>query len=558
MSLRYSTKSAANQQLSTNITTLLDDIKDTMMNAEWIELPGIYATARFTQSVLSPANGFWVQIEGSGPPQRYQFWDGSGSPPTGVVIVMLGGDNLESYSNLRDAINANDNNVFSTVAYGGLFASHGIQIRAHDRGTGGNGLTLSASNISFGTWEGPDEGDATNTTLGGGWRLLSGLTEEGLRGRITLIQTNDGSNARTVDFRITSMLEDVISDRIQIDTTTTGINYRFLAGFYNLAIYSPGNNTANRSMLAQVPAMPEFLKGIRITSATNTSPVVVTTESAHGLTTGDEVFNADCQDITTVVGGNTTAHSDGNGDSTLAITLELDEQPWENGQIIRASSTNTDSGADGIWEVTDKTDTTIDLLLSVGTGELINTGFVTGPRNSTNGAYTVTVLSSTSFSLDGSDGTDSAEYVEGSGLMAKTNAYPQQISRLLCIFGSSDSTQFFRRRMFSTDNAQTVIVNSTSYGNTGTDAGTPRLFFPGVQFATNLLWPNGCAVLCEPYIAWGPNGAASDARVMGQLWDAFIATENDPLDSTTTFDSHDWVEYGANGDNPGGLWLVEP
>ena len=556
MSLRYSTTSAANQQISTNITTLLDDIRDTMVTATMTELDGLYSTARFTQTTFDPADGFWVQIDGPAGIKRYQFYDVI--PPGGVVPVPTGGSNFASYQNLRDAINANDGNVYATIAYSGTFNTVGIQIRGQNRGTSGNGFTLSASSAAFGNWNGPDAGGANDITLGGGWRLLTGLTPEGLRGRMTLIQTASGSNSRIVYFRITSSLEDVISDPIQIDVTTLGINYRFLAGFYNLAIYSPADSSASRSMLAQIPAMPDFLKGIRITAATNTAPISCTSASAHNLVTGDEVFLADCVDTATISSGLTTAHLDSNGDSTLAIQLTLVDQPWSDGDIVTVSGSNVAADADGIWTIDDTSSTTIDLLLSVGNGELINTGTVTGPRKSMNGAWTVTVTGPTTFTLDGSDGTLAGTYQSSSGLMAKTNAYPQQLSRCLLIFGS-DGAERFRNRMFSaSSNDQTVVVNSTSYGASNTTPGIPRLFFPGIQFTTNLLWPNGCAVLCEPYIAVGPNGIASDARVVGQLWDAFVATENNPLDSTTTFDTHDWVEYGANGDNPGGLWLVEP
>ncbi len=538
MSLAYSTTAAVGQEVATDVSTLLDAIRDTCVAASMTEMDGIFAVATLFNTVLEPSGQF-IDIDGPGGSERYQFY--TGAPPVGPIgVLAVVGDPLTSFQNLRDAINSSDANVFCTLAFFDPSPpvgqnGYGVVLRAQTRGTIGNQVTVVPQNANFAV--------VTDNShmAGGGWRVLTGQTPQGLQARLLL--TESSPDARTIAIQMASAREDFTTTAIT-PLNTAGLLYRFLAGKYNLALYQPGSSSANTTCVAQVPSLPDFLKGIRITAATNTSPVVITTASAHGLGTGDEIYISDCQDTVNITSGFATA----------PIVLTISPQPWVDDDVVEVSGTNAGSDADGIWAVTNAQAGTIDLLYSIG-GAVINTGTVKGPRTSTNGLWTITVINATQFSLDLSDGTGSATYVASSGIMGKTNAYPKSISREMVLIGSSTAAANLRVRLYSSgNNAQQIVINAVNYG-TSDDDGDPRFIIP----APGVLWTNGCAILTEPYVAAGPNGGSSPAVVIGQLWDAFLTTEDTPVDSTTTFDSHNWVEFGESASTIiGSLWMVEP
>lgn len=539
MSLQYSGTSGVRQELSTSISDLLDALRDACVAASMTDLDGIYATATLANTVLTPDSQF-VDIDGPGGSIRYQFYTVTPPGPGVVPVLAIVGDPLTSFQNMQDAINVNDSNVYCTSAFFDPSppigqSGYGIVVRSRVRGTIGNQVTMTPAGAGFAVVT--DE----NHLTGGGWRLLTGQTPQGLQGRI--LATESSTENRIISIRMASATEDFVTTSIT-PANTAGLTYRFVAGKYNLAAYQPGSSSATTSFLAQVPWIPDFLKPIRITSVTNASPIVVTTASAHGLADGDEVYINDCLDSATI----------SSGTNTIPITLTISPQPWADDVVVAVSGTNPASGGDGIWNVANAQAGTIDLLYSVGF-DVINSGTVRGPRTSTNGFATVTVVSPTQFSIDGSDGTDSGNYVTLSGIVAKTNAYPKQISRDLILLGSSSAAANPRTRLYSSgSNAQQIAINAVNYG-AGSSNGDPRFLIA----APGVLWSNECAILQEPFIAVGPNGVTTPAVVVGQLWDMFLSTEATPVDSTTAFDSHDWVEFGQAATGIlGSIWVVEP
>jgi hypothetical protein len=62
-------------------------------------------------------------------------------------------------------------------------------------------------------------------------------------------------------------------------------------------------------------------------------------------------------------------------------------------------------------------------------------------------------------------------------------------------------------------------------------------------------WHDDSALLVEPLVAWGAPAIDSPAKIRGQLWDSFIATESYPADITTVVDSHNY--YNITNNNGG-------
>ena len=83
-------------------------------------------------------------------------------------------------------------------------------------------------------------------------------------------------------------------------------------------------------------------------------------------------------------------------------------------------------------------------------------------------------------------------------------------------------------------------------------------------FTTGNLWHDGSCAVPEPLIAWGSPAISNPAMIRGQLWDAMIATDSFPMDETTVFDGHNWVNLtnnnaGTDGQQmAGSLWVVTP
>jgi hypothetical protein len=100
-----------------------------------------------------------------------------------------------------------------------------------------------------------------------------------------------------------------------------------------------------------------------------------------------------------------------------------------------------------------------------------------------------------------------------------------------------------------------------------TAIGTPTLVIPqgaDTAFTTGYTWDDDSAFVSEPLVAWGTPDTTTIAKVRGQFWDGFVATESFPMDDTTTFDSHNWVNLTSNNNGAAGsmmrgsLWIATP
>jgi hypothetical protein len=107
-----------------------------------------------------------------------------------------------------------------------------------------------------------------------------------------------------------------------------------------------------------------------------------------------------------------------------------------------------------------------------------------------------------------------------------------------------------------------TILNSTTVEYSGISAdsnqhpGLPTLAVlqsAAIDSISGYRWHDDSALIMEPLIAWGTPTLDSEAKLRGQLWDAFLATESFPADIETSVDSHFY--YNLTQSNNGNLSL---
>lgn len=103
-----------------------------------------------------------------------------------------------------------------------------------------------------------------------------------------------------------------------------------------------------------------------------------------------------------------------------------------------------------------------------------------------------------------------------------------------------------------------TILNATTveYNGLSADAdqhpGLPAMAIlqsAAIDSVSGYRWHDDSALIMEPLIAWGTPTLDDEAKLRGQLWDAFIATESFPADITTSVDSHTY--YNLTESNNG-------
>lgn len=171
-----------------------------------------------------------------------------------------------------------------------------------------------------------------------------------------------------------------------------------------------------------------------------------------------------------------------------------------------------------------------------------------------------------------------------------TVAIPSRLNGIItdCIWGwgnaqgDSDSSvrDCFRTKMcansnFSMPNMMFIVnagyweSNASNFSNAS--GGLPSLVYPAfagyqnIGSATNYRWHGDKAPMFEPYFAFGATSSVDEAKVRGQLWDAFISLDSYAKDATlSSIDSHNWwnitdANVGASRNHQRGcLWLVVP
>lgn len=100
-------------------------------------------------------------------------------------------------------------------------------------------------------------------------------------------------------------------------------------------------------------------------------------------------------------------------------------------------------------------------------------------------------------------------------------------------------------------NATTMEYNGLT-DNTNANIGLPALATfqsAAIDGIAGYRWHDNSAMIVEPLIAWGTPTITTEAKLRGQLWNSFVATESYPADLTTSVDSHTY--YNLTQSNNG-------
>jgi hypothetical protein len=108
-------------------------------------------------------------------------------------------------------------------------------------------------------------------------------------------------------------------------------------------------------------------------------------------------------------------------------------------------------------------------------------------------------------------------------------------------------------------------TNIVDLGNTSSSQGAPNIFFltsPAGNNATGQTgyhWADASAHMAEPLIGWATSSGSAEPLIRGELWDAVVIEDTFAGDTTTTFDSHNWIGItDNNGTQKATLFIVTP
>jgi len=546
LSIQYSGTVINDSFTGQSVQSILDGIRTALLAAGWTLYNRHRAGATFLNYPFNgiPANGEWVEIGQT----VYKFY--TSTPFTDGSFPVFAGSGASAqtcFSNLGSAIQNNDP-IFNCIQAGTFDlpqAWNGVQIVAGSSTTAYNNITLGVDSANLGSWfVTPAASTGVGITTEGGWELESQQTGEGLKLRVRLVGEFNPSAGLQANLYVTTVLEDTTSAVYSI-TVNPVLTYRIICGPYQLFIFASESTTNGTAVSGGVPYLQSFLVPNPITAATSATPVQCTTLNAHGLSTGQTISITEALEKMTIgsMGRQPSGLQTGN-------ILVSGNNTFRTGDTVRIST--GDAVVDGIYTISNVSSTSFSLDNStpnIGTA----TGFCYGPKHSVNGTWTVTVIDNFNFTLNGSVGAGSQPYY-GVGLVAA----PGTLNRAIWSVGSSGAN--FRTGLYSAGNAQFMALNSASYeALTNIDQANPRLVMPGLP-GKPLNFSNGCAAVIEPLIAAGANGAGSPPMVFGQLWDSALVTTIYTLDIETSFDNHNYHLYSSQvGDSThfqGGFFLA--
>lgn len=184
------------------------------------------------------------------------------------------------------------------------------------------------------------------------------------------------------------------------------------------------------------------------------------------------------------------------------------------------------------------------------TGDAVTIRGVNGnfPANVTNNL--ITVLSTTTFSLDGSIG--GGAYVAASGRVTKVGV---KIVEAIWSQGTGSSTNFIRRAFDAAADAYWTALNGSTVKD-GSGEGSLRFqSITAVGYGgTELAWFGGNFLVTEPLLSFGTS-ATGIGYLIGQIWDSVICRKAITRDTTGSFDSHNWWNLTDNNTGAAGFML---
>ena len=109
-------------------------------------------------------------------------------------------------------------------------------------------------------------------------------------------------------------------------------------------------------------------------------------------------------------------------------------------------------------------------------------------------------------------------------------------------------------------------INLLDVASSGNPQSTPQLIIAAAQLPrgvpggqTGMHWHDGSALILEPLIAWPTSSTGGEPLIRGQLWDAALIHDTFAGDTTTTFDSHNWIAItDTDSSDRATLFVVAP
>lgn len=310
MAIQYPTAGAIyyTQFACTSIQTMCDGIKDALVSCGWTSSNKKSRIRVVFNGV--PSNNQTITVAG----QVYTFKTTlSGSADE----VLIGASAAACASNLFDAVTDNSGNEGTTYGTGTtanatatavLMTSTTLNLVSLVGGfSAGSSFTAShgLSNVTMTT-------GYSNGSIGRGYEVLMPATPAGIMAGVVLEDPNYDASAAFMRIRVMS------ADFSTVQSSDNFTSYP-AAGVWTLSVQGGrslefcGNahqffvwllndsTTVGTKFMFVVPYVRDRLKPSIITAATNASPIQITTDAAHGLATGDDVFIADVE-------GNTAAN----------------------------------------------------------------------------------------------------------------------------------------------------------------------------------------------------------------------------------------------------------
>lgn len=451
-------------------TQACTDINTSLVAAGWTS----ETLNAFTVLTLSsnPLNNETVTLAG----QVYTFKTVINNANNGEIFI--GADSSASLVNFRAAVNllAGAGTLYSTATT--LNAS--LQVSAPTAATIAFPYTIpgAVSCVVQQITAGLPTGLAVAETLTGGsfstatvnwsgFKCTSAMTDAGFQCKFVFFNANDGTNTMircVAENASETEISNSFAGGETLFNTGASTDIRVIANKYQCFVFPDGSvgNLAASFWCIGVPWIPNFLKGVVITDATNASPIVITTATPHGYATANSVI------IRGVVGN------------------------------YFANVTNNP----------------------------------------------ITVLSTTTFSLDGSTG--NGAYTSG-GYVGLQGA---QIVECVWSQGTSSSGNLIRYQ-FTSGASFTALNGSTVKDGTGDGALRFGSIINDSRQTSELTWFDGSDLVTEPLLFFGTSSAGV-GRLIGQPWDMVIvrkALTRDVHNPPGSIDSHNW--WNLTDDNTG-------
>lgn len=158
-----------------------------------------------------------------------------------------------------------------------------------------------------------------------------------------------------------------------------------------------------------------------------------------------------------------------------------------------------------------------------------------GGNTGANGYFSVTVLTSSTFSLDSSTGTGA--YTSG-GRVGTDN----RISR--CVYSGGNTNGTFSSSWRATPLGTSWGTGCLTMNQTDFDSNDQQLQLLASAAAP---WRDGRYTITEPYV-YAPITSGGTKYIQFQLWNTALISGSPAIaiDTTMTFDSHNWQVYGAS------------